>query len=179
MILHTERLILRPFTLEDASSVEILASDIEMAKTTLHIPHPFPDDLAVHWIERYNEKMERGSSYSFAIVLKDSMQLVGCVMLFVAHNHKRGELAYWIGKSYWDNGYATEAANKMIEFAFQQLKVNRIWAAIMKKNIASIEVMKKLGLTYEGTFREHVLKWGVYEDIDYFGIVKSDFEGKS
>ncbi|OIJ15732.1 hypothetical protein BKP35_01705 [Anaerobacillus arseniciselenatis] len=176
LFFETDRLILRPFELKDAQAVENLAKDKELARTTMHIPHPFPEGLAELWIERYNEKINKGSSYCFAIILKGTMELVGCVMLYVALNHKRGELAYWIGKDYWDNGFATEASRKMMEFAFEKLQLNRVWAAVMKKNIPSIEVMKKLGLQQEGTFTEHVLKWGKYEDVVYYGILKAQYE---
>lgn len=173
---ETDRLYLRPFELEDAPTVQTLANDIDLARTTLHIPYPYPDDYAKQWIMIYSEKMKKRSSYSFAIILKGTKELVGCLTLNIALNHKRGELAYWIGKRYWDNGYATEAAIQIIEFAFNQLDLNRIWACVMKKNKASIEVMKKSGLYYEGTFPQHVLKWEEYEDVSYYGIVKEQYE---
>lgn len=175
---ETDRLILRPFELKDAPIVHQLANNIDLARTTLHIPYPYPDGLAKHWITTSIEKMKRGSSYSFAIVLKGTLDLVGCISLNIALNHNRGELAYWIGRPYWDNGYATEAAKRIIQFAFSELKLNRIWATVMKKNYPSIEVMKKSGLDYEGTFPEHVLKWDVYEDVEYYGIIKSEYEKK-
>lgn len=173
---ETARLKLRPFVLEDAVTVQSLASNIDLARTTLHIPYPYPEGLAEHWIRTSNEKMKKGSSYSFAIILKDTMELVGCIMLNIALNHNRGELAYWIGRPYWDNGYATEASKQIIKFAFQKLELNRIWATIMKKNKASIVVMKKSGLKWEGTFPQHVLKWDKYEDVAYYGILKEQYE---
>ncbi len=45
----------------------------------------------------------------------------------------------------------------------------------MTKNPASMKVMSKAGLKYEGTFRQHVKKWGKYEDLAYFGILKSEY----
>ncbi|OIJ13445.1 GNAT family N-acetyltransferase [Anaerobacillus alkalilacustris] len=176
---ETKRLLLRPFVIEDALVVQSLATNIDLAKTTLHIPYPYPDGLAQQWITIINEKMKKGSSYTFAIVLKGSLEVVGCVMLNIALNHNRGELAYWIGKPYWDNGYATEASKCIIKFAFKDLHLNRIWACVMKKNKPSIGVMRKVGLRHEGTFPQHVLKWGVYEDVAYYGIVKEQYEAKN
>jgi [ribosomal protein S5]-alanine N-acetyltransferase len=173
---ETDRLFLRPFELEDAEIVQTLTSNIDLARTTLHIPYPYPDGYAIHWITSCTEKLKKGSSYSFAIILKETMELVGCMTLTLALNHKRGELAYWIGKPYWDNGYATEGSKRLIEFAFYELNLNRVWACVMKKNKASIEVMKKSGLLYEGTLPQHVFKWGQYEDVAYYGIVKEQYE---
>lgn len=173
---ETERLILRPFLNDDADVVAFLTSDIELARTTLHIPYPYPEGFATLWITTCTEKMEKGSSYSFAIILKETNELIGCVTLAIALNHKRGELAYWIGRPYWDNGYATEAAKKMLQFAFMKLRLNRVWACVMKKNHPSIEVIEKLGLYYEGTFVQHVYKWGEFEDVVYYGITKEQYE---
>lgn len=176
LFFETERLLLRPYQKEDAPAVNKLISDKELSRTTLHIPYPNPGGLAEHWISSATEKMKRGSSFSFAIILKDTTELIGCVTLNIALNHKRGELAYWIGKPFWDNGYVTEAATRIIKYGFDDLKLNRIWAGVMTKNYPSIEVMKKLGFSYEGTFPQHVLKWEVYEDVNYYGLLKQQFD---
>ncbi len=68
--IETDRLILRPFNLEDAKEVQRLAGDIEIAKTTLHIPHPYEDGMAEEWISRHVEAYERGISLTLAITDK-------------------------------------------------------------------------------------------------------------
>lgn len=86
------------------------------------------------------------------------------------------ELTYWIGRSYWGNGFATEAVQRVIQFGFEILKLQRIWATAMTKNHASIRVMTHANMQYEGTFRQHVLKWANYEDIALYGILKQEYE---
>ncbi|WP_432806193.1 GNAT family N-acetyltransferase [Metabacillus idriensis] len=49
-------------------------------------------------------------------------------------NHKRAELAYWFGVPFWGRGYAAEAIDKVLEFGFKDIELNRIWATVMKKN---------------------------------------------
>lgn len=98
---------------------------------------------------------------------------MGVVSLGLAMAHHRAELGYWIGKPYWGQGYMTEAARAVIEFGFQQLSLNRIVAYAMTKNPASSRVMEKNGMTYEGTFPQHVRKWDDYEDLVAYGIVRS------
>lgn len=62
----TERLILRLFKITDAKSVQELAGDEEVARTTLSIPHPYPDGAAEGWIERTSNAAQRGEIFSFA-----------------------------------------------------------------------------------------------------------------
>lgn len=76
---ETKRLFLRPFQLADAKHVQELAGNIEVAKTTLNIPHPYPDGAAEAWIERTHEAAARGEIFAFAMVKKDARTLVGSI----------------------------------------------------------------------------------------------------
>ena len=55
------------------------------------------------------------------------------------------------------------------------MHLNRIYATHLKKNPASGKVMKKIGMKKEGILRQHVKKWGEYEDLVYYGLLKSEF----
>ncbi len=74
--------------------------------------------------------------------------------LRVDHNHQKGELAYWVGQTYWGKGYATEAAEAMVAFGFETLELNRIHAATLTVNPASSRVMEKAGMRLEGTMKQ-------------------------
>lgn len=74
----------------------------------------------------------------------------------------------------WGKGYATEAAQLIIDFGFNELNLNRIWAPIMSKNKASCKVMEKVGMSYEGTLKQDILRWGQYEDVDIYGLLKAN-----
>src|SRR5699024_1578011 len=75
----------------------------------------------------------------------------------------------------WGKGFATEASRRILEFGFNVLNLNRIWAPVMSKNKASGKVMEKVGLKYEGTLKQDVLRWDKYEDVDVYGLLKKDF----
>ncbi|MED4453097.1 GNAT family N-acetyltransferase [Metabacillus fastidiosus] len=173
--LQTERLILRPFKLEDAPRVQELAGDKEVAKTTLGIPHPYPIEAAENWIKNHPQLIKNGDVYPLAIVLRDNSLVVGTMTLRVDKQHNKGELAYWVGKNYWGNGYATEAARAIMNFGFEELILNRIWATALSKNPASIKVMKKVGMEIEGTLKQPILQAEVYEDVEVYGVIKSDY----
>ncbi|MCR8641107.1 GNAT family N-acetyltransferase [Paenibacillus sp. N1-5-1-14] len=173
---ETNRLRLRRFELEDAGQVQALAGDVEIARTTLFIPHPYPDGVAETWIESTHQNIEAGTSYAFAMIHKETNLLIGAMTIGVTRHHDRGELAYWIGKPYWNQGYGTEAAARVMQYGFEQLGLNRVWAAAMTKNPGSSNIMKKIGMQYEGLFKEHVNKWDVYEDLVFYGLSKRDYE---
>jgi len=172
--LETNRLILRLFEPSDAKTVQSLAGDENVARTTLSIPHPYPDGAAEAWIERIRGAFQSGDIFSFAAVEKETEMLIGCVSLRVAKSEKQAELAYWIGRPFWGQGYATEAARKVVKFGFDGLNLNRIFAAAMKNNPASYRVMHKIGMQPEDNSPKQILKSGIYEDLVHYGMVSSD-----
>ena len=157
--LRTERLILRPFCLEDAATVQRLAGTREVAETTLTIPHPYLDGMAETWIATQPDAWERQERVTFAIT-SAADGVVGAIGLRLTLQHRRAELGYWVGLPFWNHGYATEAARAILTFGFETLGLNRIHASHLVRNPASGRVMVKAGMRFEGTLRQHVLKGG-------------------
>ena len=171
--LVTDRLTLRPFRRPDAEEVQRLAGAREVASTTLTIPHPYPDGAARTWIASHRSDWDAGEAVIFAIATDDE-GLVGAVGMFLTLEHRRAELGYWIGEPYWGCGYATEAAGAMLDFAFDRLGLHRVEAQYLVRNPASRRVLEKIGMRHEGTRREHIIKWGVAEDIGLCAILATD-----
>ena len=88
---------------------------------------------------------------------------------------QRGELAYWIGVPYWNNGYCTEAAEAVLRYGFLNRGLNRIHASYFSQNSASGRVLEKLGMIHEGTQRQHVMKWGVFIDMELMAILRVEW----
>ncbi len=178
--LQTERLILRPFALEDAPDVQRLAGDRAIAATTGgNIPHPYEDGAAEQWISTHQEHFDQGNAVHFAIIRRDDDQLIGAVGLTIAAQASRSEIGYWIGVPYWGNGYCTEAAAEVLRYGFEALELNRIHSCHFGSNPASGRIMQKIGMTYEGCRRDHFCKWGVFEDSVDYAILKSEYEAQS
>lgn len=175
-ILKTERLLLRDFGLTDAKEVQRLAGVREVAKGTF-IPHPYEDGIAESWIESQKKEFEEGSLVNFAIVLAVAETLIGSIGLILSQQHKWGELGYWIGVPYWNQGFCTEAVLAVMDYGFKDLNLNRIWAPHFKSNPASGRVLQKSGLQYEGRQREHYKRFGRYEDAELYGLLKREYEG--
>jgi len=173
--LETDRLVLRPFELSDAQRVQLLAGDRAIAATTALIPHPYEDGMAEQWIGAHQERFEKDEGVDFAITLKSNRELIGAIGLGLRRNDEYGILGYWIGKPYWGSGYCTEAARAVLQYAFGELQMNRVYAHHLQHNPASGRVMQKIGMQHEGHLRQHAKKWGEFLDVEAYGILRSEF----
>lgn len=162
--------------LEDAPDLQRLAGEYDIASTVPGIPHPYEDGMAEEWIRSCYEKFEKDEALHFAITLRTDRNLIGGIGLKLDREHEKGEMGYWVGKPYWNRGYTTEAARAVVAYSFEVLKLNRIHAYYFKRNAASGRVMEKVGMRYEGCFRQHVKKWDNFEDIMVYGILKADYD---
>ncbi|MBY0122981.1 GNAT family N-acetyltransferase [Bacillus sp. S/N-304-OC-R1] len=174
-ILEAERIILRSLTLDDAEKVEEYASDYEVAKTTLNIPHPYPKGSARSFIENVLEAEKEGKTATYAIVRKEDSSLIGLVGIRPVAEHKRAELGYWVGKPFWGKGYGTEASKLIIKYGFEVLKLNRIYALAFTDNPGSWRIMEKCGMKHEGILRNHVMKENKPVDLTYYSILRDEY----
>ena len=176
--LLTERLLLRSLTLEDAADVQRLAGERDVASTLTNMPHPYEDGMAEEWIRACSGKYENDEALNFAITLRTEGNFIGGMVLRLDPENESAELGYWIGKPYWNCGYATEAAKAVVAYSFEVLKLNRIHAKHFKRNPASGRVLEKIGMSYEVCFRQHIKKWDNFEDMIGYGMLKSEFGEK-
>lgn len=178
--LKTERLLLRPFALDDAADVQRMACDKAIAENTLAIPHPYPDGAAEEWIETHENAYETDVAFHYAIVLTETDELIGAISLMgVSRNHHCAEMGYWIGRLHWNRGYCTEACQAVLDYGFNTLALNRIHAHHFGRNPASGRVMQKIGMTLEGCLRQHIQKWEHWEDMVVYGILRPEYHAKS
>jgi ribosomal-protein-alanine N-acetyltransferase len=172
--LQAERVTLSPFSIEDASLVQRYAGDPEIARTTLHIPHPYPDGEAEKWIASHLHQYLERKNVVFAIRSRTG-ELYGAINIGLQRNNQAGELGYWIGVPYWNKGYGTDAVGRVIRFAFEDLELIRIYARHFGGNIASGRVMEKARMKKERILRQCVMKNGVMMDMVEYAILKSEY----
>ena len=173
--LETQRLHLRPFTMEDAPRVVQIAGSKEVADTTQAIPHPYCLEDAKRWLHPQTADHEEGYLTVWAAVLKEQNLIIGAISLEPNTAYHFVELGYWFGKDYWNQGFCTEASRALVKHAFTTLKMNRVQACHLSRNISSGRVMQKIGMRYEGTRREAILKWDIFENVDCYAILKRDY----
>jgi ribosomal-protein-alanine N-acetyltransferase len=173
--LRTERLVLRQFAMADAPELHRLAQSREVARMMLHLPHPYEEGMAQEWIATHRPAYESGERVTWAMTLREEGALVGSITLHLHPLHDNAELGYWIGKPYWGCGYATEAAEEVVRYGFEDLGLHRIHANHFGSNPASGKVMRKVGMRYEGLRPEHYKKWEAYEDRVDYGLLARDW----
>jgi ribosomal-protein-alanine N-acetyltransferase len=176
--LETERLLLRPLLVEDAGTIDQLLNDRELASNTESIDFPYPAGDASQWIDRNRDRWKVGDAYVLAICPKNGGGLMGTVELNANKRHHRAELSYWIGRRFWNQGFATEAAHRAVNFGFAKLGFERITSQHFSRNPASGRVLEKIGMTLEGTRKRHIRKWDQFEDVKIYGILAHDFRDK-
>ncbi|WP_042360535.1 GNAT family N-acetyltransferase [Geomicrobium sp. JCM 19055] len=174
--IRTDRLYLRVFEKSDAQSVQALCNNKNIYKSTLYLPYPYALSDALRWIETHKKNFDDNRSYEFAVTDRESGTLYGAISLSNNQRFNHGELAYWIGEEHWGNGYGTEAARAMVEFAFEEKKLHKVFARFFKSNPASGAIMQKIGMEQEGVLKDQVVKDGRYEDLIHYGIINPDQE---
>jgi [ribosomal protein S5]-alanine N-acetyltransferase len=85
------------------------------------------------------------------------------------------ELGYWFLREAWGKGYATESSAAMLELGFRRLGFHRVWGKCHTQNVASAKVMEKLGMTYEGTLREHVWLRDHFRSSRIYGMLEGEY----
>ena len=171
--LQTERLLLRALQPEDEDDVCTLAGDRRIAETTYRIPHPYEPQHFREWLDLQSQLLDKGTGVNWAVVRRNGRQFIGAVGLNIKPADERTELGYWIGAPYWNQGYGTEAAAAVLRFAFDRLKLNRVEAHHMSRNPASGRIMKRIGMHHEGTLHQFIKKWGAFEDVEIYGLVRA------
>lgn len=172
--LTADRLVLRAFVLEDASEVRRYLGDARVARNTLTIPHPYPDEAADEFIARHGPDWQAGRRATWAITRRDDAALVGAIGLQLNRAHRRAELGYWIAAPEWGKGFATEATRRVIAFAFDEIGLHRVEAHHFLENPASGRVMRNAGMIPEGVHRSVVWRDDAPRDLASFAILRND-----
>jgi len=169
--LTTARLTLRPLVASDANDLQLLAGDFAVAGTTVTIPHPYPDGAAAAFIAAQADAWRDDTGATWAVT-RDGGTLFGCVGLqLTARRHARARLGYWIAHAWWNQGFATEAARAVLDWAFGD-GWHRVEADHLSRNPASGRVMEKLGMVHEGHLRDFYRRFDLYEDVELYAIIQ-------
>ncbi|SCI68868.1 Putative ribosomal N-acetyltransferase YdaF [uncultured Clostridium sp.] len=110
------------------------------------------------------------------IIHKEIKKLIGTMGYdAIQIKNKRADIGYDINSNYWRQGFAIEAINEVIQFGFTKLDLNRIGSVVFPDNIASLNLLKKVGFTKEGLLREYIIQNNIARDTVVLSLLKKEY----
>ncbi|MBS4044482.1 MAG: GNAT family N-acetyltransferase [Chitinophagaceae bacterium] len=153
---------LRPWIKTDAEHLAIIANNYNIAKFMMNqFPHPYTIENAYTFIE-----MSTKSSPSNILAIDLNGIAIGGIGVHLQSDIycKNAELGYWLAEEYWGKGYITTAILLMINYAFDNFDIERIYAKPFGSNKGSKRVLEKTGFVLEAHLSKTIFKNNVYED---------------
>lgn len=174
---HTERMLLRPYTLDDYDEFFDLHSRDDVSR---YLPWETRDEKAAREALARHQKMVfevDDQGISLAGIDRETGRLVGeFVLILRSVEHRRGELGYVLHPDFQGRGLATEGSRHVLGIAFDTLHLHRVIARIDARNRASAAVLTRLGLRHEAHLVQNEMFKGEWSDEDDFAILRSEWD---
>jgi [ribosomal protein S5]-alanine N-acetyltransferase len=166
IIKETPRLVLRHFTSDDLNDLTPILADAEVMRYSLSgVKTRSQTKDFINWMLDLYQKKNLGL---YALIQQKDRQLIGyCGLLeWDFEGIEEVEIGYRLARKYWGRGLATEAAIAVRDYAWNELKIDKLICLIESENIRSIRVAEKLGMNYEKTMIFKGLNVRVYRSTD-------------
>jgi RimJ/RimL family protein N-acetyltransferase len=179
--IETERLLLRPYTLDDYDAfygMQSLPDVVRYLYWDVRSADEIREVLASKVTKRSTIQHE-GEALQLAIELPGLGVIVGDVVLaWVSEEHQAGEIGYVLHSDHQGHGYATEACRVMLRLGFEELGLHRIVARCDARNTASWHVMERLGMRREANLRENEFVKGEWTDELVYAMLASEWQAR-
>jgi ribosomal-protein-alanine N-acetyltransferase len=176
--LETERLILRPFRINDAASVFAYAKDPELTRFVSWDPHASEEDSLDFIVNVALRSYAEGHAGPYAICLKASpdevIGSIGCV--WSSKRARAMELRYVLSRTYWGQGFVVEAAKTLLDHVFKVHSLRSVHSYCASENTQSERVMQKLAMVCEGCLRSYSYTKGRFWDVKRYSILDEDWK---
>jgi len=175
-MLHTDRLVLRKMTVRDADDMYEYSCRPEVSRYLLWTPHT---DIKVtrSYLRYLQVQYAQKKFYDWAVDLKSTGKMIGtCGFSRFDEENNAAEVGYVLNSDYWGLGYAAEALACVLDFGFQTLGFNRIYARILDGNTQSVRVAEKNLMRYEATHKNALLVKGEYKTYHIYAILKDEYD---
>jgi RimJ/RimL family protein N-acetyltransferase len=180
--LKTKRLTLRSPSVDKALDFFALASDLRVTEFLAWEPHKSIGESASTIDSLITAQRAQQGFHWFVFWGDDLAGLVSLIDVRWVHRSwtlNRAELAYWIGANYQGKGLATEAATAVIQFAFEELRLNKIRVYHASDNPGSGRTIAKLGFRFVGEEKRAFQKNGKWHDLRHFEITEPEFNSRT
>lgn len=175
-VLETQRLLLTEMTEAEIDINGQLRNDLD-AMRFLDRPRAATPEQRRALFDQVKEMEARGEGLLWCIYLKENQQFIGTIGFFrTNHGSNYSEIGYMLFPAYWQKGFMTEAATRILQFAFDSLRFHRIEANINPGNEASRALLLKLGFRKEAYFVENYFFNNQYLDSEMYGILDREWE---
>jgi len=174
-VLHTDRLILREITMEDAQNIYDILNNFEVVRYD-SFDRFTSIKQAETLIKIFYDCYKKQKAIFWGISFKGSDKVIGFCKLEINVPEVRGEYGYDLNYNYWNQGIMTETLTAVVDFSVHQLNINRVEASVSVGNVASIKVLKKCGFIEEGIMRSRSFWKGKYHDMMILSLLKDDIK---
>ncbi|MFN6465876.1 MAG: GNAT family N-acetyltransferase [Nostoc sp. DedVER02] len=179
MLLETRRLLIRDFVESDWEAVLAYQSDplyLRYNNWTYRTENDVCEFVQMFIDE---QKEQPRTKFQLAIVLKEENRLIGnCGIRVNDPEMREANIGYELNTQYWRQGYATEAAQAILKFGFEELRMHRIWSWCVADNLASVKVLEKIGMRREGHLLEKELIKDRWHDNFIYAILEREWKAK-
>lgn len=158
--LETNRLVLRPMLESDFDSLHRIFTDTKVMASFDH--PPFTREQMERWLNRNLDHQDEFGYGLFSVILKETGELIGDCGLEQMEDMGGAELGYDFRSEFWNQGYATEAATAVRDYAFDVLKLPQLISLIRAGNLASKCVAEKVGMTFAEEFTRYDIRYWKY-----------------
>ena len=155
LFIETERLLIRPFKMEDIGPSYIMNLDAEVSRYTGDGGVVSKKEIERRIVENVFGDYDKYGFGRLAVELKGENKFIGFTGLKYLEDMDEVDLGYRFMKEYWGKGIATESAQACLNLAFDTLELSKIIAMVLPENIGSIRVLKKLNFEYEKDIIEY------------------------
>lgn len=171
ILLNADRITLREFTIQDIDAALRIVGDDKVTTSLSFETRDRGETAAMIKGAIARAAASPRLEYYFAITAPD---LIGFVRLGLS-GVRAAKLGYALEPGSWGKGYAAEAVRTMIGFAFSQLALHRVSAAVGPENRSSLSLLDRLGFTYEGRIRDHVHTNGSWRDSLLYSVLEPEW----
>jgi len=179
MNILTKRLELTEISWTDLENIHKLQSFFEVDEfNTVGIPKDIEEtrEKIKPFIDA--KEIDPQSKYTWNIKINETKDFIGLAGISLSLDRfKIGEIFYKLSPEYWGNGFATEVALKLIEIGFDKFELHRIQAGCAVKNLKSVRVLEKIGMTKEGIYRKILPIRGEWIDSYIYSIIENERHG--
>jgi len=174
--IETEHLLLREFRADDERDVHAYASDPEVVRLMIWGPNTLDATKAFLAGALKEQEQWPRACVSLAIELKSARRVIGSIGLRIKDEKNcTADIGYVLTRAYWGHGYMVEAGRAILDAAFRQVGLHRVWATCDPRNRASYRVMEKLGMGREAHFRKDVMEKGEWRDSYLYAILAKEW----